>query len=227
MGLFLDSGNIEIVKQYHAMGIIRGVTTNPTLLVKEGLAKNMRDVRKRIIEIAEWIAPFPVSVEVTSNKQGPMLKQSLEFSGWAENINVKVPIHGPQGELENLKFIHELETKRNIRVNVTAMMSAQQCFLAAMAGASYVSIFCGRVNDMGYDASNELRRLRGLLTQFNLPAQIIAASSREALNVLQWFEAGAHIVTVLPALVPKMLIHPYTKETVAQFIHDGAKLQKQ
>jgi transaldolase len=121
--------------------------------------------------------------------------------------------------------VHELETEHDIRVNVTAMMSAQQGILAAAAGATYVSLFGGRVNNMGYDARQEVRRLRGLLDAFGSSAKIIVGSTREILNIVEWFESGADIVTALPSLVEGMLVHPYSKETVQQFLQDGAKLQ--
>ena len=106
------------------------------------------------------------------------------------------------------------------------MMSAQQCFLAALAGATWVSIFGGRVNNMGYDACEEISRLRDLLDQFSLPAQIIVGSTREVLNITQWLEAGAHIVTATPALVEGMIVHPYSKETVQMFLDDAKKLEE-
>jgi len=226
MPIFLDTGNIQEIKRFHEMGVIRGVTTNPTILLKEGVKGGLAGIKNRTVEIAQLIAPLPLSVEVTSNSPDEMLAQASEFSGWAPNVNVKITIHGPQGETENLNVIHELETKRDIRVNVTAMMSAQQCFLAALAGASWVSIFGGRVNNMGYDACEEISRLRSLLDQFSLPAQIIVGSTREVLNITQWLGAGAHIVTATPALVEGMIVHPYTKETVQMFLRDAEKLQE-
>lgn len=224
MAIFLDTGKIKEVEKYLKMGIIRGVTTNPTILLKDGVTGGMAGVKKRSVEIAQMIAPYPLSVEVTNNDPQGMLDQARELAQWAENINVKITIHGPNGELDNLEVIHALETKHNVRVNVTAMMSAQQCFLAAMAGASYVSLFCGRVNNMGYNSCEELSKIRQLLDQFSLPAQIIAASTREILNVIEWLNAGAHIVTVLPSFLEGMLIHPYSKETVKMFLDDAAKL---
>jgi transaldolase len=119
--------------------------------------------------------------------------------------------------------IHELETKHHVHVNVTAMMSAQQCFLAAMAGATYVSLFGGRVNNMGYNCMGEIEILRDLLDDFDLPAKIIIGSTREVLNVVEWLHAGAHIVTVMPDLLKGMLVHPYSKETVKQFLDDSKK----
>ena len=226
MPIFLDTGNISEIERFHKMGIIRGVTTNPTILLKEGVTGGLAGVQSRTVEIANMIAPLPLSVEVTSNSPEVIFSQASKFSEWAPNINVKVTIHGPKGETENLRVIHELESKHDIRVNVTAMMSAQQCFLAALAGATWVSIFGGRVNNMGYDACEEISRLRDLLDQFSLPAQIIVGSTREVLNITQWLEAGAHIVTATPALVEGMIVHPYSKETVQMFLDDAKKLEE-
>ena len=139
---------------------------------------------------------------------------------------MKITIHGPNEEAENVEVIHELETKHNIRVNVTAMMSAQQCFLAAMAGATYVSIFGGRVNNMGYNVCDEITKLRKILDQLDLKAQIIVGSTREVLNVIEWFQAGAHIVTVTPSLIKGMIVHPYSKETVQMFLNDANEVKK-
>ncbi len=226
MAIFLDSSKLDDLKKYLTMGIIRGVTTNPTILLKEGVTGGMAGVKTRIIEIAKLMDPYPVSCEVTTNDRQGMLDQAKDIASWAKNINVKITIHGPNGELDNVAVIHELETKHNIRVNVTAMMSAQQCFLAALAGATYVSILSGRVNNMGYDSIAEIKILRSLLDQYKLKAQIIAASTRESLNVIQWLSAGAHIVTVAPSFIDTMLVHPYTKETVQMFLNDAAKAEK-
>jgi transaldolase len=226
MAIFLDTGKIKEIEKYMKMGIIRGVTTNPTILFKDGVTGGMAGVKQRSVEIAKLIAPYPLSVEVTNNDMQGMLDQAREFAQWAENIVVKITVHGPNGELENMEVIHALETKHDVRVNVTAMMSAQQCLLAAMAGASYISIFCGRVNNMGYNACNELTKLRQVLDDFSMSSKIIAASTREILNVIEWLNAGAHIVTVLPNLLEGMLIHPYSKETVKMFLDDAVKLGK-
>lgn len=223
MALFLDTADLEDIRRYHRMGIIRGVTTNPTLLLKANLMGGMSALEAHSKDIAALITPYPLSVEVTTNDPAQMLEQAKMFAGWASNVVVKITIHGPQGELDNLEVIHDLEIVHDIRVNVTAMMSAQQCFLAAMAGATYVSIFGGRVNNMGYNVCSEITRLRKLLDQFNLKAQIIVGSTREVLNVVEWLEAGAHIVTALPSLLEGMLVHPYTKETVQMFMRDAAK----
>lgn len=225
MAIFLDTADLNEIKRFHRMGIVRGVTTNPTIMLKQGVTGGMRGLESRAKEIAGLIAPLPLSVEVTTNDSAQVLDQARTFAGWADNIVVKVTVHGPDGELENMEIIHDLEANHDVRVNVTAMMSAQQCFLAAMAGATYVSIFGGRVNNMGYNVCSEITRLRKLLDQFDLKSQIIVGSTREVLNVIEWLESGAHIVTVLPNLLEGMLVHPYSKETVQMFLRDGAKAE--
>ena len=224
MAIFLDTGNIDEIKKFHEMGIIRGVTTNPTILTKEGVTGGMDGVKEISIEIAKLIDPLPLSVEVTTNDSKRMISQAIDFSSWASNINVKITIHGPNGELNNLQVVNQLEIQHDIRVNVTAMMSVQQCFLASMAGATYVSIFGGRVNNMGYDSRTEIKKLRDLLDNFELNSKIIVGSTREVINVVEWLHAGAHIVTCIPKFLETMIIHPYSKETVQMFLADGEKL---
>jgi len=225
MAVFLDTGNIKEVERFMKMGIIRGVTTNPTILFKAGVTAGKKGIKSRSIEIAKIIAPYPLSVEVTTNDYSKMIEQAQEYSGWAKNINVKITIHGPNGETENLEAIHELSSKYKIRINATAMMSAQQCLLAAMAGAEYVSLFGGRVNNMGYNSCFEIRRLRVVLDKQQLASKIIIGSTREVLNVIEWLEAGADIVTVLPGILNGMIVHPYSKETVQMFLRDAAKTE--
>lgn len=224
MSIFIDSSNLSVIEKYHKMGILSGVTTNPTIMVKDGLSGGMAGIKEHCAKIAKLVEPLPVSVEVFSNERQVMIDQAKEFALWAPNIVVKITIHGPNGELDNLEVVYELETKHNVRINVTAMMSAQQCYLAALAGATYVSIFGGRVNNMGYNCVDEISKARELIDTFNLKAQIIVASTREVLNVVEWLLAGAHIVTVVPELIEGMIVHPYSKETVRQFLDDARKL---
>ncbi len=223
MAIYLDTSNIDEIRKYRKMGIISGVTTNPSILHKEGTAGGMKGLKKRMIEIARIIAPHPLSVEVTTNHPQEMITQAKTIAGWAKNIVVKIAVHGPNGEMDNMSVIHELETKHDIRVNVTAMMNTQQCFLAALASASYVSLLGGRVNNMGYNAVEEIKKLRVLLDRHKLKAKIILASTREVLNIVEWLCAGADIVTVAPHFVEGMLVHPYTKETVQMFLADAQK----
>jgi transaldolase len=223
MAIFLDTGKIEDVEKYLKMGIIRGVTTNPTILLKAGVTGGRDAIKKRSVEIAALIKPLPISVEVTTNDFEQMISQAREYAQWADNINVKITVHGPNGEIENFEAVHLLETKYNVRVNMTAMMSAQQCLLGALAGATYVSLFGGRVNNMGFNCVEEIKKARKVLDDQKLPAKIIVGSTREVLNVIEWLEAGAHIVTVVPDILKGMIIHPYSKETVQMFLDDAKK----
>lgn len=219
--LFLDTGKTELIKKYLDLSIIHGVTTNPTIMKKDGVTGGFEGIKKRSIEIAELIHPLPLSVETSSAEgdRGEIMEQAEEFSGWASNINVKVTFTDQKGN-PNTDVIKKL-TDKNIAVNATAMMSVSQCLIAANAGARYVSIFLGRVANMGYDPVRETERLRKILDRVRLPAQIIAASSREAFNVMQWLEAGAHIVTVTPDLLKPCINHPYTIDTVKMFDTDA------
>jgi len=226
MPLFLDSGNIRDIVKFMKMGIIRGVTTNPTIMLKDGVTGGMKGVKKRTLEIAGLIHPYPLSVEVTSNEAEQMLAQAQELSALADNIIIKVPIHGPNGELFNLDIVHELAQHHRIHTNVTAMMSAQQGLLAALAGAAYVSLFGGRINNMGYNTCEEIRKLRRVLDDHQLRARIITGSTREVLTVSEWLTAGTHFVTVTPGLLEGMIVHPYSKETVQMFLKDGAAVEK-
>lgn len=219
--LFLDTGDLAEIEKYLKMGILDGVTTNPTIMKKCGVVGGFAVIRDRSKAIAKLIDPLPLSLETSSpegNKQ-EILDQAREFASWAPNINIKVTFTTQDGA-PNTDVIRQL-TSEGISVNATAMMSVPQCFLAAKVRAKYVSLFCGRIANMGYDPVPELRKLRELLDRYGLEAQIIAASSREALNILQWFEAGAHIVTVTPNLLKPCIDHPYTRDTVKMFDDDA------
>jgi len=225
--LFLDTGNLEEIEKYLKLKLVDGVTTNPTIMKKSGVIGGFNAIKERSIAIANLINPLPLSVETSSpdGHKKELLEQAREFAGWAKNINVKITFTDQLGN-SNTDVIRQLATEKII-VNATAMMSVSQCFLAAKSGARYVSIFLGRVANMGYDPIIETRRLRTLLDRIGLEAQIIAASSREALNVIQWFEAGAHIVTVTPNLLRPCIDHPYTRETVAMFDGDAEEWVKE
>jgi len=227
MSIFLDTCLIGLIKRYHKMGIVDGVTTNPSIMIKDGITGGIDGMKKRLLEIEEIIERKPISVEVTTNIPKDMVKQAKEFHEWSPFFNIKIPIHGPHGGLDNLEIIHQFEHQEYTRINATAIMSAQQGFLAAKAGATYVSIFAGRISDMGYDAIAEITRLRTLIDDFELQSQIIACSVRGVGNVMDWLEAGAHIVTVPPEILGKMIVHPRTKETVQQFLKDGIELENQ
>jgi len=225
MPIFLDSSDLNEIKKYNKMGIIRGVTTNPTIMVKDGL-KTFDEIKERTIEIAKEMNNYPVSVEVLSNEPEIMFKQADEFSNWAHNINIKIPFHGPNGELDNLEIIRRL-SDCGIKVNCTAMMNASQCITSALAGAKYVSLFGGRINDMGYNCKWEIRKTRRFLDRYPYEnIKIIIGSVREALNISEWLHYGADIITTPPKILEKALVHARTKETVKMFLDDAEKLKK-
>lgn len=220
--LFLDTGDLAEIEKYLKLGILDGVTTNPTIMKKSGVTGGFAAIKDRSIAIAKMIELFPLSVE-TSSPEGDeqeILAQAREFAKWASNINVKVTITDQKGK-PFLGVIKQLADE-GIKVNATAMMSVSQCFLAAKVGAKYVSIFAGRVANMGNDPRKEIYDLRNLLDRTGLKAQIIAASSRESLNVVEWWKAGAHIITVTPNLLKHCIDHPYTIDTVKLFDGDAA-----
>ena len=223
MTLFLDTSDLDLIKKYYKFGAIRGVTTNPSIILQNS-SKNT-DVNKNLKEIANYIKPYNLSLEVTSNDHSQMIEEAKFYNSLGKNISVKITIHGPEEEEFNLEVINVLENKENIRVNVTAMMNAQQCLLAAYAGATYVSLFGGRVNDIGGDAIHEIVKLRNVLNINNLKAKIIVGSVRETSNIFDWLNAGAHIVTVPPQFIKKMQIHPHTTNTVKQFLNDAKKIK--
>ena len=227
MPIFLDTGRISEVERCLKMGIIRGVTTNPTILLRSGVKGGRAAIKTVSVAIAKLIEPYPLSVEVTTNNPQMMIEEAKEASQWAKNIVIKIPVHGPEGELENLEVAHDLESKLDIRVNLTAAMSAQQLFLGALAGSTYVSLFGGRVNNMGYNCIEEIRKTRRVFESQNIRSKIIVGSTREVLNVIEWLEAGAHFVTVVPELIKGMIVHPYSQETVRQFLEDARKAEQE
>ena len=214
--IFLDSGDVTKIEKY--ANVISGVTTNPTIMKRSGI----KDVREFVDIVSDY--QIPISLEITTNSSvDEMIAEGERLASLSQYVNVKVPIHGPYGELLNLEVIKEL-SMRGIDVNVTAMMSAQQCFIANELGARYLSLFGGRINDMGHSAIEEIKKTVVLLRRRNIfpIAEIIIGSVREASNVIDWLVAGANIVTVTPELIDKIIIHPFTKETVQMFLKDAA-----
>lgn len=217
--IFLDSSDIHKIQYFVELGIVQGVTTNPTILRKDGIT----DSGRALGQIADWIFPRPISIELTNNDRTDMMNEAISLRGeLGTNVNIKVPIHGPSGETDNLAVIKELEESYNIRVNVTACMNAQQLMLASMIGATYVSLFGGRVADMGADPITEIKSYKAL----KLSAKLILGSVREVKNVIDWLIAGADIVTVPPDILEKMIYHPRTAETVQQFLEDANEHSK-
>ena len=209
MAIFIDSSNVNEVEEIVSWGIISGATTNPKIICQDGLCGDLGSTIKKIIELVNG----PVSVEVTEEDAEGMIRQAREFAAWdPENIVIKVPI-GQEG----LKVVNTLENELNIKTNVTCMMSFNQAYLASLAGATYVSIFFGRIKDMGYDPRDVIADTREMIDRENLKAQIITGSIRHLMDVNEAFLAGAHIVTVTPPILRKMTWNPSSESTIEEF----------
>ena len=221
MKIFVDSANVRDVAHWIREGIIDGVTTNPSIMFKDGIC----DLEEGARQLADGLGDRPLSVEVTSNDSSEMIRQAREFSRWGRNIAVKIPIINEFGE-SCLGVISTLRSD-GIAVNVTAILSFNQAMLATKARATYVSIFAGRVADEGNDPAAVIRNVRQWLDEWGYPTEIIVGSIRSVMDVQSAALAGAHIITIPPQFLPKMLDHKYTRETVRQFNLDAEKAFEQ
>ncbi len=221
MQIFLDSADYQEIEKWVGQGIIDGLTTNPSIMLKD----RIYDLEEGARRLCSMLRPRPVSVEVTTNEQAEMLRQGHVFARWAENVVVKIPIVNEQGH-SCLGVINSL-TRRGITVNATAILSFNQALLAAKAGAAYISIFAGRIADEGSDPGVVIRNVRTWLTEWGSPAKIIVGSIRTVMDIQSAALAGTHVITIPPQFLPKMADHRYTRETVKQFNEDAAKALRQ
>ena len=219
MQIFIDSANLSEIEKWMDMGVADGVTTNPTVMLKDGA----HDLEKGAKAIANLIHPLPLSVEVTTDDLDGMLKQARQLARWADNIVIKVPQTTSQG-LPCYGIMHKLEGE-GIKVNATVAMSIGQVFIAAKSGATYISIFAGRVTDEGGDASGIISNSVGWLERWDYKSQIIVGSIRSVGDVIQAALAGAHIITIPPQFISKMVDHQNTRATVVQFLNDAQKVE--
>ena len=201
------------------MGVADGVTTNPTVMLKDGV----HDLEQGAKAIAKLIHPRPLSVEVTTDDLEGMLKQARQLARWADNIVIKVPQTTSQG-LPCYGVMHKLEGE-GIKVNATVALSIGQVFIAAKAGATYISIFAGRVTDEGGDAAELISNATGWLENWDYKSRIIVGSIRSVGDVIQAALAGAHIITIPPQFISKMVDHQNTRATVVQFLNDARKAE--
>lgn len=217
MEIFLDTADVEQVKKWLAQGVIDGVTTNPTIMLKDGVY----DIEAGAKAIAAVLGDLPLSVEVTTNDLDEMLAQARTLAGWAKNIVVKIPVINESGT-PCFGVVKTLESS-GIRVNVTAMMSFGQMVLAAKAGATYISLFGGRVADEGQPMGDVICMTRRWLDDWGYKSKIIVGSVREVMNIQEAASAGAHVVTIPPQFLARMADHKYTRFTVGEFVRDGQK----
>ena len=208
MALFIDSSEPKEIKDLFAWGVLSGVTTNPLIIAREAPDA---DLAERIREILS-VSSGDVSVELTTESESEMIQESLLYHAWdPQRITIKVPF----SEI-GLRVLHQL-VKRGIKTNVTCLMAMNQAYLAALAGANYVSLFSGRVRDMGYDVKPVIASTRAILDRENLQSKIIVGSVRHMMDVNEALEAGAHVPTVPPPILRKMVWNPRTIETIAEF----------
>jgi transaldolase len=216
MQLFLDTAELEEIQRWLEYGVLDGVTTNPSILLKDG----GYDVTERALAIARLVEPRPVSVEVTTNQPEAMLRQAHAYARLARNIVVKIPVINEFGH-PCLGVVRRLESE-GVRVNATACLSFGQAILCAKAGATYVSIFAGRVADEGGDATSLVRATREWLDLWGSPSRIIVGSIRSSIDVQNAAQAGTHIITVPPHLLARFVDHKYGRDTVRTFNGDSA-----
>jgi transaldolase len=214
MKLFIDTANIEHIREVNEWGILSGVTTNPTLCAKEG-----RDFKSAIKEIAS-IVDGPISAEAVSSTKEGIIKEARELVQIASNIVVKIPIT-PEG-LAATKVL----SRENIKVNMTLVFSANQALLAAQVGATFVSPFLGRLDDIGHDSMKILDEIVMIYDNYDIPTEIIAASIRHPLHVVQAALVGADIATVPYDVLKAMVKHPLTDRGIERFLADWRRLQE-
>jgi transaldolase len=208
MGLFIDSSDPKEIKELYAWGVLSGVTTNPLIIAREAPDA---DLAERIREIMA-VSHGDVSVELTTEAEAEMIQESLQYHAWdPKRITIKVPFSET-----GLRVLHQL-VKRGIKTNVTCLMAMNQAYLAALAGATYVSLFSGRVRDMGYDVRPVIASTREIIDREQLASKIIVGSMRHLMDVNEALESGAHIPTVTPPILRKMVWNPRTIETIAEF----------
>ena len=217
MEIFLDSANLEEIRRWLELGLLDGVTTNPSVMLKDGGF----DMERRAKEIAELIQPRPISVEVTTNDWAEMIQQAYTFAAWAPNVVVKIPVINEYGE-PCYGVVRRLE-EEGIRVNMTACLSFGQTTLGAKVGATYVSIFAGRVADEGHNAAALISQVVEWLRLWRYPSKVIVGSIREASNIQEAAQAGAHIITTPPQFLQKYIDHKYSRDTVRGFNEDARK----
>jgi transaldolase len=215
MFLFLDTADEQQIKYWTDQGVIDGVTTNPTVLRRS----NATDVGETLAGLAMLVAPKVLHAEVTAPSGEAMIGQGLRLAAMAGNIAVKIPILGPDGE-PCLAEMAEL-ARAGVVVNCTACLSFGQMVLAVKAGASYVSILVGRIEDEGGDAVAVLRTCRRWLDLWRPEVKLIAASLRGPADVSRSMAAGAHCVTVPPQVLAKLVDHKYSRHTVQEFLADA------
>ncbi|MHC1605505.1 MAG: fructose-6-phosphate aldolase [Candidatus Methanofastidiosia archaeon] len=214
MKFFLDTANLSQIKYWNDFGIVDGVTTNPSLIAKEN--RKFKSVVKDICSIIEG----PVSVEATSRDTDGMVAEAREYSGWSDNIVIKVPFIK-----EGIKTLPILRSE-GIKINTTLIFSANQALIAMKAGSNYVSPFIGRLDDIGHCGMDIVADMLTIKQRYNFPIEVIVASIRHPLHVLESAILGADIATIPANVLEKMFGHPLTDKGLENFLLDWKKVDK-
>ncbi|MFS8544245.1 MAG: fructose-6-phosphate aldolase [Limnochordales bacterium] len=215
MKFFIDTANVDEIRTVNEWGILAGVTTNPTLVAREGRA--FADVIKEICALVDG----PVSAEVLATDAAGMVREAETYASWADNVVIKVPMTA-----EGLKATSAL-AKKGIKTNVTLVFSPNQALMAARAGAAYVSPFLGRLDDISFDGMQLVRDVVEIFWTHDIETEVIAASIRHPLHMVEAAKAGAHIATAPFKVYQQMLQHPLTDIGIRRFMEDWEKAQAQ
>lgn len=213
MKFFLDTANVEEIKRINELGLVDGVTTNPSLISKEG--RPFEEVIKEIADLVDG----PVSAEVVGLTYGEMVSEARDIAKWADNVVVKIPMTE-----EGLRAVHTL-SQEGIKTNVTLIFTVSQGLMAAKAGATYVSPFLGRLDDIGSDGLALVAELKQVFELYNYPTEIIAASIRHLPHLEGTALTGADIATIPGSIFPKLWSHPLTDKGIDAFLEDWKKFE--
>jgi transaldolase len=214
MKIFLDSANIDAIKKYNELGLVDGVTTNPTLLSKE--KEHPAEIMKQIVKIIKG----PVSLEVIGTTAQVMIEEAHRLMKFGQNVVVKIPMI-PDG----MKAVKQLK-QDGISTKVTLVLSANQAVLAAKAGATYISPFIGRLDDVGQDGMMLIKEIVQIFDNYQYKTEVLVASVRHPLHIIEAAKLGADIVTLPPEILGKMLAHPLTEKGLSAFLSDWEKIKK-
>ena len=214
MKIFLDTANLEHIRKYNSMGIIDGITTNPTLLSKE--MGNPVEIMREIVRMVRG----PVNLEVIGIKTEEILDEAHRLKKYGQNVVVKVPMT-PEG----VTAVNKLNDE-GIDTNVTLVFSVNQAIIAAKAGASYVSPFIGRLDDYGHEGMTVIKEIVQIFKNYQFKTEVLVASVRHPLHIIESAKIGAHIVTLPPDILGKMMVHPLTDKGLSTFLSDWEKVKR-
>lgn len=212
MKLFLDTGHLDEVRKAAEWGIIDGVTTNPSLIAASG-----RGFKETVLAICDILPEGHISAEVVATDYDSMLKEALEISSWHKQIVVKVPLIPP-----GIRLVREL-TEREIKTNVTLVFTVNQALLAAKAGATYISNFVGRIDDISDDGMRAVADTVDMVERYGFESEVLAASIRHPLHVVAAVQSGAHVATMPLKIMEMMFNHPLTDSGLKRFLDDWNK----